>query len=155
MGWLGYGLYEGDETQTRHIDFIKMAIPSLHEGHIMPMLGLKKTTIPKEYISSFKAGAPNILKKIKPPKNAFSFNEDKALEWQMLLSLFVDNNIKVPKNVLIYGTLASYFLMGEVASDFDEPAKRRSAIKRFIKKVDENFITVVARKEILKTVREW
>ena len=25
MGWFGYNLYDGDETQTRHLEFMKVA----------------------------------------------------------------------------------------------------------------------------------
>jgi hypothetical protein len=154
MGWFGYGLYDGDDTQTQHIDFIKRAIPSLSEDEIVDnMLGIKKTSIPEKYHVQFRKGIPAILKKIKAPKNLFKWDEDKAIEWQMLLSLFVDNNLSVPKEVLINGMLACHFLLGEHADDFNSPSRRRASIKRFMKKVNDNFCTVKARQEINKRLK--
>ncbi len=152
MGWSGYGLYDGDGTQTCHIGFIKQAIPSLSECDIFDeFIGLRKTLIPKRFLPAFKKGIPSILKKIKIP-NLTRWNEDTAIDWQMLLSLFVDNNLKVPHNVLIFGMLACHYLLGEHASDFSEPYKRRAVIKRFMKKVDDKFCSVKARKYILSHI---
>ena len=147
MGWCGYGLYSGDGTQTCHIGFIKTAIPSLSEDDIFEFLKLRKTAIPTNLLPLFKKGIPSILKKIKTP-NAVSWDENIAIEWQMLLALIVDNNLMVPHKILVNGMLACNYLLGEHAQDFNEPSKRRAAIKRFMKKVDEGFCSVKARKEI-------
>lgn len=150
MGWFGYGLYDGDETQTAHIDFIRQAIPYLRSDDVYDCLGSSRTILPQNYIKSFKKGIPNILKKIKTPKNILKWNEDLAIEWQMLLALFVDNNLMVPHKILVYGMLACNYLLGEHSNDFNEPSKRRASIRRFMKKVDSEFCSVKARKEIAK-----
>jgi len=156
MGWFGYGLYDGDDTQTSHIDFIKRAIPSLSKDDIYEMLGSGETSIPNNYIAAFKKGVPAILKKMKAPKNMLElkwYDEDFAIDWQMLLSLFVDNNLSVPHDVLVNGMLACHYLLGDHAADFNYPGKRRASIKRFMKKVDSEFCTVKARKEIQKKLK--
>lgn len=149
MGWFGYGLYDGDCTQTCHIDFIKWAIPHLREDDAYDCLNSRRTILPEKYIKRFKKGIPHILGKIKTP-NLARWNEDLAIEWQMLLALFVDNNLKIPHKVLVYGILACHYLLGEHAKDFNEPSKRRASIKRFMKKVDSEFCSVRARQDISK-----
>jgi len=152
MGWFGYSLYDGDDTQSLHIDFIKWAIPQVSEDTIFGWLHYRKTKIPAGYFLQFRKGVPNLLKKIKAPKNKLNWNEDKAIEWQMLLALFVDNNLIVPHKVLVYGMLACYYLLGEHSADFREPSKRRAVIRRFMKKVDSLFCSVKARREISKYI---
>lgn len=152
MGWFGYGLYNGDETQTCHLKFLCKAIPSLSEDEAFDCMKLNKTLIPKNLLSDFKKGIPLIFKGIKTP-NLMRWDEYDAIEWQMLLSLFIDNDIAVPHKVLVYGLLACHYLLGEHSSDFNEPNKRRAAIRRFMKKVDENFCTIKARKEVFKNIK--
>lgn len=147
MGWCGYSLYSGDGTQTSHYDFIKTAIPSLTDDDIGDFLLQSKTKIPQKLLPAFRKGIPAILKKIDSPKKIF-WDEDKAIEWQMLLSLFVDNNLKVPHKVLVNGMIGSFYLLGEHSADFTFPSRRRAVIRKFMKKVDEKFCTVKARKEI-------
>lgn len=133
MGWSGYGLYDGDGTQTLQIGFIEDAIPSLKKSDfIYEWMTSRGTKIPKEYLSTFKKGIPNIIKNIRSPK---FWNEDAAFEWQMLLALLVFNKIKIPKIVLSKGIEASEFLMEEHSQDFDEPYKRRATLRNFIKRV--------------------
>jgi len=153
MGWLGYGLYDGDGTQSSHINFIKTAIPSLSEEMIFNFLRFKKTLIPKDLLPAFKKGIPALLKKMKTP-NVLRWNEDQAIDWQMLLALFVDNNLSVPHQVLVNGMLACHYLLGEHSADFSEPRKRRANIKRFMKKVDSEFCSVKARKDILRFTKQ-
>lgn len=159
MGWFGHGLYDGDGTQTSHYDFIKTAIPSLTNDEIADFLLFRKTKIPNKLLSAFKKGTPAILKKMESVKifgNKDSFdNEYNAIEWQMLLALFVDNNLKVPHKILVNGMIGSYYLLGEHSADFTSPSKRRTVIKRFMKKVDENFCTVKARKEIKRVIKTY
>lgn len=153
MGWSGYGLYDGDGTQTSHISFIKIAISSLSEDDIFEWMKIKKTSIPKKYLLNFKKGIPHILEKIKKPKNILRWDEYNAIDWQMLLALFVQNNLKVPHKVLVYGMLACHYLLGDHSANFDEPSKRRAVIKRFMKKVDSEFCSVAARKEISRIIK--
>lgn len=152
MGWSGYGLYDGDETQTCHLDFIKTA-SNVSFDISFEWLGIKKTKIPSRYVKDFVHGVPLILKKIRAPKNIFKWNEDNAIEWQMLLSLFVDNNLIVPHKVLVYGILACHYFLGDHASEFDEPTLRRSAVRRFMKKVNNGFCSVKARQEISRKLQ--
>lgn len=67
MGWFGYGLYDGDCTQTCHIDFIKWAIPYLRKDDVYDCLESRRTMLPEEYIKRFKKGAPIFLKKLRHP----------------------------------------------------------------------------------------
>lgn len=150
MGWFGYGLYDGDDTQTRHIDFIKWAIPTLSDDDVFEYLEGKRTIIPKNLLPSFKKGIPSILKKMKTPKY---WDEYAAIDWQMLLSLFVDNNLKVPRIILINGMLASDYLLGEHAEDFNNPSMRKKCIKYFMNKVLTNFTTQTTKKALLKLLK--
>jgi hypothetical protein len=153
MGWFGYGLYDGDGTQTCHINYINWALPDqeFSEDQIFDFLNTRKTKIPEKYRSAFRKGIPNLLKRVKLPKK--DWDEDSAIEWQMLLSLFVDSNFSPPKKVIVYGLLASHYLLGEHCDSFDQPGRRRAAIKRFIKKVTEKFSTAKAQKEIDKRLK--
>jgi hypothetical protein len=132
MGWYGYCIYCGDDTQTRHYDFFKWGkIASDYEITENDWLTNKGTIIPKIYIDKFIKNIPLILKKM--PKVKF-WNEDNAIEWQMLLALFIDNNIKPPKEILSNGITATEYLMEEHAADFNNPSLRRKHLKNFIKK---------------------
>lgn len=134
MGWFAYDIYGGDDTQTRHYDFLKWS-DTAKENQIMEedWLMIRKTKIPKQYIDKFVTGVPKILKKIKPrtPKH---WNDDSAIEWQMLLALFLDNDIKPPLEILNNGISATEYLMGEHAADFDNTSLRRRNLRNFIKK---------------------
>lgn len=66
-------------------------------------------------------------------------NEDSAIMWQMLLSLYLDNNIKPPKIILKNGVESTYYLMGNHASEFDNPRERIDVLKKFILKIQKTF----------------
>lgn len=149
MGWSGYGLYNGDGTQSCHIEFIKTAIPTLSEDTISGFLRIRGTRIPDSLIPAFKKGIPSILKKMRKP-SLMKWDEYVAFDWQMLLSLFVDNNLKVPHDVLVYGMVSCHYLLGEHSADFNEPGRRRAVIRRFMRKVDSEYCSVRARKEIAR-----
>jgi len=142
MGWMSYGVYGGDGTQVWHYDFIKWSgikIPKyqlkgyVREDDIMAEWMGSKTKIPKPYIQTFKNGLDKIVKKM--PKTRY-FDEDKAIEWQMLLALCLDNKVKPTQTILDNGIEATIYLMGDHARDFDNPSNRRSCLKRFIKKAN-------------------
>ena len=161
MGWSGHGLYDGDGTQTCHYDFINWATNIRHDI-IWDWMG-RKTIIPERYRRDFIRGIPRIFVKMRAPfsgkrvgkssRRQLKWNEDLAIEWQMLLALLVDNNLKVPHDVLVYGMLACDYLLGEHSADFDEPTKRRAVIRRFMKKVDSEFCSVKARQEIARRLK--
>lgn len=131
MGWFGYTIYSGDETQSCHLDFCKWA--KLYKGDDYEWMELhllnSKTKLDREEQSLFIKNINGVLKKM--PKCKF-WDEYNAIEWQMLLALFVDNDMTVPKVILEKGVLGTEFLMGEHASDFKEPSKRRQNLKNFI-----------------------
>jgi hypothetical protein len=134
MGWCGYSLYSGDETQTRHIDFCEWAKiePNISEN----WLELNKTKIPEPYRTLFQQNLSLVIKKMP----AFKFwNEDMAIEWQMLLSLLIDNNLKIPNKVFEQGITATEFLLGEHCDDFTSPSKRRAVLRYFIKKATKAY----------------
>lgn len=49
------------------------------------------------------------------------FDEDSAIEWQMLLSLYLDNNLSVPANVKSRGISATKYLLSDHSDRFKEP----------------------------------
>lgn len=134
MGWFGYGKYDGDDTQTQHLTYCEWAKLPVSDDDMFDWLGSKKTKIPKEHIPLFKKNIPLILSKM---NNNKLWDEDKAIEWQMLMCLFLDNNLKMPKIIKQNGILATEFLLEEHASYFDEPSKRRANLRRLLKQVNK------------------
>ena len=135
MGWGGYTNYSGDGTQTWHYDFIKWSGVKVSDEEIADddWLGLIKTKIPEKYLEAFIAGIPKILKKMSRSK---FWNEDSAIEWQMLLALLLDNNIMPEKIIFDKGIEGTKYLLGEHSSDFNNPSARRRNLRNFIKKAD-------------------
>lgn len=140
MGWCGYGIYDGDDTQTQHIDYIKKIILSIKEEDIFDLcLRYNKTIIPNKYKKEFIKNKSNILKhKYLKKKNTIFWNEEDCIAWQMALSLFVDNKIKAPKEIYSKGVLATILLRDKYAEDFDDEKKRKSNLNRFLKKAKQN-----------------
>ena len=144
MGWCGYGLYDGDETQTCHYDFMKWAgwkdEGAVTEAMTYTRRGGGKTKLTNEMKVALTKNIDKVLKKM-PKLNKFGFQgEEDAIEWQMLLSLFSDNKLVPPKVVFDNGILATEYLMQhDYTWDFNEPAKRKAALRNFIKKVKKMF----------------
>lgn len=135
MGWFGNGIYDGDETQTRHYDFIKWAKIEKKDDVIFDWLGVKKTSIPKDKQNLLLDNHKLILKKM--PNKKF-WDEDDALEWQMLLALYLDNNLKAPKEIYEKGVEATQYLIEKQSDDFYQPSQRRRCLRNFIKKAVSN-----------------
>ena len=134
MGWFGYGIYDGDETQTRHITFLKWAKIEHDSDVIFDNYFIEdKTILPKDKLLLFQKNISFILKRITKPSK---WDEDSAIEWQMLLALFVDNKLKAPAKIYENGVSATIHLM-EYADDFDNPSKRKKALKKFIDTADK------------------
>lgn len=131
MGWSGYGIYDGDGTQTDHINFLVWAKCARQDTILDDGWLGYKTIIPKDKISIFEKNIGLILKKMPKMKRVNEFN---AIQWHMLLALFVDNKLKVPQVVMDNGILATDYLCGDHAADFDNPQSRRKVLKYFIKK---------------------
>lgn len=134
MGWFGYGKYSGDETQTHHLDFIKWAKLPLTDEEISDCLLINKTKIPKNLISLFNKNLPNILKNMNSNKK---WDEENAIQWQMLMLLLLDNNIKLPKIIKNNGILATKFLMGQHSTEFNKPSARRAVLQKILKKANQ------------------
>lgn len=137
MGWFGYNIYDGDDTQTQHLDFCKWAKLyksdndlSWQDEHLTEC----GTKLNKEEKKLFLENIDLVLKKM--PKRKY-YSEDDHMMWHMLLALFVDNKMKPPKIVKQKGTEAVQYLMGDHASDFCEPSRRRSCLRRFLEKVEK------------------
>lgn len=130
MGWCGYCIYCGDGTQTCHYDFFEWA--KLDSDECEWLLTDKGTILSKDQWKLFRKNIDKVLKKMR--KNKF-WDEDMAIEWQMLLALYVDNKTKPPAKIKKMGIEATEYLMGEHASEFDKPSNRRRLLKRFIEKV--------------------
>lgn len=149
MGWHGYGIYSGDETQTLHIDFMKRLGFSYED--IEPCLKVGKTSLTEEMIEKICTDGHLIIDKM--PKlvtpNIYFTSDEAALEWQMLLALFIDNDIfsydcddvfeRVCHEVFKVGILATTYLSYQHASEFDYPKKRRAVLKRFSQKATKQY----------------
>lgn len=131
MGWSGYGLYDGDGTQTCHYEYIKAAKISKDLDEIASFLKFRKTVIPKEKTQLLIDNYEKIMKKMSKKK---FFDEDSAIEWQMLLSLYLDNNLSVPANVKSRGISATKYLLSDHSDRFKEPFRRRRVLNNFLKK---------------------
>lgn len=136
MGWFGYGIYDGDDTQTRHYDFIKWAGVKVGDDKISEWLHSRGTKIPNEYIETFVKGLPKVIKKM--PKTRF-WNEDNALEWQMLGALCFYNNIGDRETIFKCLEATDYLIQSEHTEDFNMPRLRMAALKRFKKKIYNNY----------------
>jgi hypothetical protein len=133
MGWFGHGLYHGDGTQSCHYDYlIWMKITDNDEEAFEWMSGLK-TKIPSSKRYLLRKNYKLLLNKM--PKHMH--NEDDALDWQMLLSLFIDNEVKAPKIILDQGIKATEWLLGEHASKFNNPGARCKSLRSFLKRVEK------------------
>lgn len=134
MGWSGYGLYDGDGTSSNIYNFIKWATGlSDDEAYdACDEYGLGSMKVSKEHQFAFLDNLPKVLKKM--PKSKY-FDEDTALEWQMLGAFFVDNKLPIPHVVRTKVLYANEYLMGDHAADFDRPSQRRATLNRFKKRV--------------------
>jgi hypothetical protein len=139
MGWCGHGLYAGDGTQSCHCDFLEQMGISDDYDEVFEWMSMSRTTVPKDRRHLLRKNYKLAVDKM--PKMKFCFgkrvNEDDMLEWQMLLSLFVDNLVKPPKIIADNGIKATQYLLGDHASDFDNPGARRSSLKAFLKRVEK------------------
>ena len=140
MGWCGYGLYDGDETQTCHYDFMKWAGWKGDEDDLGDCLQYRKTKLTDDMKVLLANNIDKVLKKM-PKLNKFGFQgEEDAIEWQMLLSLFSDNKLVPPKVVFDNGILATeYLLQHDCTLIFNNPAKRKAVLRGFIKRVKKMF----------------
>jgi len=160
MGWFGHGNYDGDETQTWHYDFLKWAKISKNYEELFEWTVNNKTIVPDEFIPTLKKNLPLILKKMtKFPKNPHYVNEHVAVEWQMLMALYTDNKIALPKNVLKTCVEASEYLCGnDHAPDFNNPSARRRAIRNLVEKAEKTVTRPMPKKKALakkKVVPKW
>ena len=137
MGWAGYGIYGGDDTQTRHIDFVKWAKIKMTEDEVWECMAANGTHLPDEALPLLTKNLDKILKKMPKLRNERFRDEDDALEWQMLLALFLDNRLNPPDKVYEMGVKATDYLMGQHADEFNEPSKRRKALRAFLKKAEK------------------
>ena len=130
MGWCGYCIYCGDETQTSHYSYVEWAKIGMDDNDLMGCMD-QKTILPKNKWELFQKKIKKVLKKM--PKVKF-WDDDGAIEWQMLLALYVDNKTKPPAKIRKMGIEATEYLMGEHASEFNKPQNRRRVLRNFIKK---------------------
>ena len=161
MGWFGYGLFDGDDTITRYYNFMKWAkVPFDDEDYENdPIVNwiMCNEKMPDFALKIFKKNLKLVLKKMpklsKAMVNTLSDDfkddprddncknydfEDNAIAWQMLVTIIVDNNIKVPKKIIKNGILATQYLMKFQAIEFDFPSKRKRVLKSFITKLENH-----------------
>jgi hypothetical protein len=130
MGWGGYCIYCGDGTQSCHYSFVEWAKIGMDSNDVMDYMN-QKTILPKNKWELFQKKINKVLKKM--PKARF-WDEYNAIEWQMLLALYIDNKTKPPAKIRKRGIEATEFLLGEHSSEFDKPQNRRRVLRNFIKK---------------------
>lgn len=141
MGWGGYGLYDGDGTQTCHLSFMEWAgykfDDDKEEDDILKASGTLLTSgmqkLLQKNIAKVLANMPKLVKS-KATNNQYFKQEDDAIEWQMLLALYLDNGMKPPKLVKDLGIYATEVLINQWSDDFDNPGARKRGLKNFIKK---------------------
>ena len=136
MGWFGHGIYDGDDTQTRHFDFIKWAKIEKDREILFDWVGRRKTKIPKDKVHLLSENYELILKKM--GKVSKYWDEFDAIEWQMLLALFIDNNVKAPEIIYEKGISATEYLIEKCSDDYNSPSQRRAALRNFIKRAEKN-----------------
>ena len=141
MGWTGCGLYEGDETQTCHILFMERAGYKFLQDEEIDMMGSgDKTSLTPEMKKLLRKNIANVLAKMpklgksKVTKNQYFKDEDDAIEWQMLLALYLDNDMKPPKIVKDLGIYATEALIEQWSDNFNNPGARKRVLRNFIKR---------------------
>jgi hypothetical protein len=134
MGWWGYGIYDGDETQTLHFYFLKWAKVSKDFDELQDYLDSKATILPKDKVGLLKKNSGLILKKMKKRK---FWDEYQALSWQMLLALYLDNKVIPPKTIIKNGIEATNYLIEKCSDDYDNPSARKRVLRNFIKKAED------------------
>jgi len=136
MGWFGHSIYDGDMTQTCHIMFVKNSgYKEKFEYEIADCLLNCKTVLTEDMKDCLIKNVNKVLKKMPKFKSKKYFiDEYDAIEWQMLLSLFLDNKLIPPEIIKINGILATEYLMNHHASEFNQPNLRRACLKRFLNK---------------------
>jgi hypothetical protein len=138
MGWFGYGIYDGDETQTLHYLFMKWA-GWKDEDALKECLMKNKTKLTSEMKDILVKNIEKVLNKM--PKfdektiliDSEHKCEYKAKDWHMLLALYLDNKLDVPKVIWEKGILGATYLKKQ-AVEFDDPQKRRAVLNSFIRK---------------------
>ncbi len=139
MGWSGYGMYDGDGTQSRHYDFIKWSKIPTDEYEVDEWMNYKRTKIPKNRIKLFESNLDKVLSKMPKLENRWhQIDEDNAIDWQMLAELLISNGLKVPEKVYDMAKKGTEFLMGEHSSEFNKPGLRRATLRRFLKRLEKN-----------------
>lgn len=143
MGWFGYGIYDGDETQTCHLDFLKRAGYKVKYSSVEILeffFKNNKTVLSKEAKDLVTKNMDKILNKMPKTiqsniKNHLYFKDDcDAVEWQMLLALCLDNKIKPSKLIKQNGILATEYLIHYHSVGFTNPSARRASLRRFLTK---------------------
>lgn len=138
MGWTGYGIYDGDETKTRHINFLQWAGWKDDDSLEEVVLNNRKTKLTPPMKECLNKGLDKVLKKMPKLSNKklgdSFFVEEWAIEWQMLLALFLDSKLSPPKVVLENGIAGTEILMKDHADGFDYPGLRKARLRAFIRK---------------------
>lgn len=132
MGWYGYNLYDGDETQTRHLEFMKVANIIKNDDEGFGCFRMKKTKIPKEKVNLLISNYSKIEKLMSKKK---ILNEDDALAWQMFALLYLDNELKLNAKLKEKAILATEYLIQSQCDDFDKPHLRRRVLNNFLNRL--------------------
>lgn len=133
MGWAGYGIYDGDGTQTCHYAMLNVLGISC-DDEIFRYMG-EKTVVSKEKQHLLTENVDKLIAAL-PDCEQFQ-DEYEAIEWHMALALYLDNDICPPKQILSRGIEAVYYLMGEHADNFNEPARRKQKLRAFLKRTEK------------------
>ena len=140
MGWFGYGIYDGDGTQTCHLDFCKWAKLYQKDDDLTwqdKHLKIKGTILNPEERQQLLENYLLVIKRM--PKIKKYWNEYDAVTWQMLLALFLDNKLKAPKEIFNNGISATEYLSSTgIIQSYCNPQARKRVLNNFIKKALKN-----------------
>jgi hypothetical protein len=137
MGWISFGIYGGDGTQTQHYDFIKSACISQDDEEISDFLKQNRTIVPRDKRHLLIVNYNKIVKKIKSNIR----DEYDALSWQMLAALFLDNQVRLPVSLKKKAIEATNYLIENSCDDFVSPSRRRENLRKFLRKVSSSQIS--------------
>jgi hypothetical protein len=141
MGWMGYGLYDGDDTLSCQTEAIDIAIGGKNPTYLLE--NGKKTDcysfLPKMKLDSsireiIDKNYPLIKNKLNLSNH--DLNESRAIAWQMLADLYMNQGMDMPPELIEKALEATEYLKKEHAEDFDNPSARKKVLNNFIKKIN-------------------
>lgn len=162
MGWLGHGLYDGDDTFTTQGSIVEKAgfkkNVKLKDGttleHVWDLDPIHK--LDNSVMDAIYEKWPKIEKKIlKPLKNNTFKDEYDAIDYTMAADLFLRHKKEMPNNLQEQAVLAADYLINNGhADEFDDPTERKQVLRKFKEKL-EKFSPVIVQKTVQEIKDEY